>query len=60
MPGARNLALTDRANISMISPVTKWFSRQDESNHRVARLERGAEYKTFFLLVFSVFSVPLW
>jgi len=31
-----------------------------QSIQRVAELKKGGEYKIFFLLVFSVFSVPLW
>ena len=27
---------------------------------RITELRKGGEYKIFFLLVFSVFSVPLW
>jgi len=39
---------------------------KNENNHEDAeykenrRIEKGGEYKIFFLLVFSVFSVPLW
>ncbi len=27
---------------------------------RIAELKEGGKHKIFFLLVFSVFSVPLW
>ena len=39
---------------------------KNENNHgdaeiqRIAELKKGGEYKIFFLLVFSVLSVPLW
>jgi hypothetical protein len=33
---------------------------ETQSIQRIAELKEGGEYKIFFLLVFSVFSVPLW
>jgi hypothetical protein len=33
---------------------------EEQSIQRIAELRKGGEHKIFFLLVFSVFSVPLW
>jgi hypothetical protein len=31
-----------------------------QRTQRIAELKRGGEHEIFLLLVFSVFSVPLW
>jgi hypothetical protein len=50
-----------------LSSVYLWRCKaKNENNHEDAeytenrRIEKGGEYRIFFLLVFSVFSVPLW
>jgi len=34
--------------------------KKTTETQRIAELKKGGEYKIFFLLALSVFSVPLW